>query len=289
MSVTGVLELWWTVPAAVALLGYGMSLAGLTRTQRAVWVTARIVEVGRLAHGDSRQGGIPVTVAFRNPVTGAESRLANTGKHGDSVEEAWVGRELAVRHPRGRPDLFRIVVPVAGRRSGRGGPDCAVALLLVGLVIHAIVLWGYPWALLGFGALVTAAAAASRDIRDARARDARLASGAAVPARVVAVTKDVYTDADGDEFVSHTPVIAFTTTEGTDVTVLAEHGVTDPAGSLGRELTVHYCPADPTVYTPDRAADRRSNRRTVAAIVVLLVLGSASTATGALTLWWRTR
>ncbi|KAK1179724.1 DUF3592 domain-containing protein [Streptomyces sp. NBS 14/10] len=279
-----VLGLWWVVPTGLALLGYGLSLAGLTRAQRAVWVTARIVRVEQPAHGDSKRRGIPVTVAFQDPATGQEFALPNAGKHGDAVREAWVGRELEVRYPPGQPHRFRIVMDTVGEKSGRIGPNCAVFLLLVGLVIHATVAWGYPWALLGFGSLLTALAAVSPDIRLARARDALLASALAVPARVVAVTKDVYTDAEGDDIVSHAPVVAFTTHEGTHVTALCLDGIADPGLSLDRDLTIHYAPADPAVFTPDLAADRRSGEESTGFIIILLLTGIAAVVTGAATL-----
>ncbi|WP_030620274.1 hypothetical protein [Streptomyces fulvoviolaceus] len=284
MSVHEMLELWWVVPTGMALLGYGLSLAGLTRAQRAVWVTARIAGVEQPAHGDSRSAGIPVTVAFQDPATRQEFVLPNDGKHGDAIREAWVGREFEVRYPPGQPHRYRIVLDTVGEKNGRVGPNCTVILLLVGLVIHAAVARGYPWALLGFGSLLTALAAASPDIRTARTRDALLASAVAVPARVVAVTKDVYTDEHGDEILNHGPVLTFTTREGTHVTVLSSAGIPNPGRSLGRELTIHYAPSDLTVHTPDLAADRRDNKKAIATIVIMLIAGPAAVVTGAILL-----
>ncbi|MFE5094859.1 DUF3592 domain-containing protein [Streptomyces sp. NPDC056638] len=281
MSSYEVLALWWVVPAGLALLGYGRSLAGVTRAQRAVWVKARIVEVGQPAHGDSGKPGIPVTFAFQDPATGQEFTLPNAGRHGDAIQEAWVGREVDVRYPPGQPHRFLVVLDTVGEKSGRNGPNCAVVLLLIGLVIHATVVRGYPWALLGFGALLTAAGAISPDIRVARARNALLASAVAVPARVVAVTKDVYTDDEAGEIVNHTPVVTFTTRQGTHVTVLSRDGIPGPGLSLGRNLTIHYAPTDPAVYTPDPAADRRSGAKSIAFIVALLLTGTAAIVIGA--------
>ncbi|NEA97707.1 DUF3592 domain-containing protein [Streptomyces sp. SID13726] len=279
-----VLEYWWSVPACLALLGYGRSLAGVTRAQRAVWVKARIVEVGRPAHGASQKPGIPVTLAFQDPSTGREFTLAHAGEHGAAIEVAWVGREVEVRYPPGQPLRFAVVLDADGEKSGRMGPDCAVMLLLIGLVIHATVRWGHPAALLGFGALAAAAALRSPDIRLVRARNALLDSAVAVPARVVAVTKDVYVDPDSGENVSHAPVVTFTTRDGTDVTVLSRTGIRDPGRSLHRDLTIHYAPTDPAVHTPDLAADRRSGARAVAFIVVLLLAGVAAAVVGAVRL-----
>ncbi|MEU9266382.1 DUF3592 domain-containing protein [Streptomyces sp. NPDC048251] len=275
------LELWWVVPAGLAFLGYALSLTGLTRAQRAVWVTARIVAVEPPAHGASKRPGIPVTVTFQDPFTERQFTLSNAGRHGDSVEEAWVGRELQVRYPRGQPHRFRVTPDTPQDRNGRLGPDCATILLLIGLVIHATVVRGYPYALLGFGALLTVFAAASPDIRIARTRDDLLSSAVAAPARVVAVTKDVYTDGEGDEIVNHAPVVTFTTQDGTHVTVLPRDGIPDPSHSLHRELTLHYAPSDPAVYTPDLRADHRANERAIGWIIIMLITGLASIATGA--------
>lgn len=279
------LEFWWAIPAAAALLGYARSLAGVTRAQRAVWATARIVAVEQPAHGDSGKPGIPVTLTFQDPGTGQEFTLSNAGKHGDAIEEAWVGREVEVSYPPGQPLRFAVGLGGAGEWTGREGPDCAVMLLLVGLVIHAAVRWGYPCALLGFGVLLTAAAVRSPDIRIVRARNALLASAVAVPARVVAVTDDVHTDSEsGRDIVVHAPVIAFTTREGVEVTVLAHGAVPDPGRSLHRALTLHYAPTDPAVYTPDLAADRRSGAKGIAFIVALLLAGTAGVVVGAVML-----
>ncbi|GAA3900882.1 hypothetical protein GCM10023084_61670 [Streptomyces lacrimifluminis] len=284
MSVHEVLALWWVVPTGLALLGYVLSLAGLTPAQRAVWVTARIVEVEQPAHGASKHPGIPVTVAFQDPGSGREFVLPNAGKHGDGIDEAWVGREIPVRYPRGRPDRFRVVLDMAGERNGLVFPNCTVVLLLIGLVIHAVVLWGYPWALIGFGALVTAFAAASGDLRGVRSRDELLSSAVAVPARVVAVTKDVHQDGEGDEIVNHAPVITFTTRQGIDVTVLSRDGVPQPGRSLGRDLTIHYAPDDPTVHTLDPAAERRHHETDIGVVIILLVAGLAAVVTGVFSL-----
>ncbi|WP_239590310.1 DUF3592 domain-containing protein [Streptomyces aureoverticillatus] len=280
------LEFWWAIPAGLALLGYARSLAGVTRAQRAVWAKARIVAVQQPAHGDSRKPGIPVTLMFQDPGTGQEFTLPNAGKHGDAIEEAWVGREIDVRYPPGQPLRFAVVRGGPGDRTGREGPDCAVMLLLIGLVIHATVRWGWPWALLGFGTLLTAAAVLSPDIRIVRARNALLASAVAVPARVVAVTRDVHTDDEsGRDIVVHAPVIDFTTHEGAHVTVLSGGGIPDPGRSLHRALTIHYAPTDPAVHTPDPAADRRSGALNIAFVVALLLAGSAAAVVGAVMLW----
>lgn len=284
MDGQAMLSLWWTVPAGLAVLGYGCSLAGVTRPQRAVWVTARVVEVHQPGHGDSKGPGIPVTVAFQDPCTGREFRPRHAGKRGEVVQAAWVGREFAVRFPRGRPDRFRLMVDLWGEKRGLNGPNCLVFLLLVGLTVQAFFRWGWPQGLICLGGLLFVSAGVSRDVHLARTRAALLADSVAVPGRVVAVTKDVYPAAEGDDIISHAPVIAFTTHEGIAVTALCREGIPNPSRSLGRELTIHYATADPSVHTPDLDHDRRERAAGVRFVGYLLLCGTAAVATGMIAL-----
>ncbi len=278
------LALWWAVPAGLALFGYGCSLAGVTRPQRAVWVTARVVEVHPPGHGDSKRPGIPVTVAFQDPATGRELRLRHAGKRGHVVEAAWVGQTFPVRYPRGRPERSRLMLDLVGETRGLGGPNCMVFLLLVGMVIHAFVVWGPPTGLICLGGLLFVIVAISRDDRHARDRAALLDAAVAVPGRVVAVTKDVYTDGEGDEIVNHAPVVTFTTHQGIQVTTLCRDGIPEPSRSLDRELTIHYAPTDPSVLTPDLDHDRRERAAAVRFVVRLLLAGIAAVAVGVILL-----
>jgi hypothetical protein len=122
MDVQGILGLWWTVPTGPALVGYACSPAGLTRPQRAVWVTARVVEVHPPGHGESRKHAIPVTIVYQDQGTGREFRLRHECRRGDRVEVAWVGREFPVRFPRRRPERFCLMLDSEGRTAGVGGP-----------------------------------------------------------------------------------------------------------------------------------------------------------------------
>ncbi len=234
---------WWVVPAGLAVLGYLLSFAGLTRAQRAEWVPARIVDLESPDHGASKDGGIPVTVSFRDPGSGQQFTLPNSdGRHGFPIRAAWVGQEVPVYYPKGHPEKFRIASYPEAESDGRDFPNGMVALLLLGLVIHAIVAWGYEWAFLGFGFLLFLIGLFSRDRRSARQRGQQLADAVAVPAHVVAVTSDTEKDGEGIEFVLHAPVIAFTTTDDRHVLVQPLDNFPDPGRSLGREFTLHYAP-----------------------------------------------
>lgn len=281
MDAQRMLGLWWTLPAGLAALGYVCSLAGVTRAQRAVWVTARVVEVHPPAHHDSQRPGIPVTVTFQDPATGREFRLRYAGRRGHVVEAAWVGREFPVRYPRRRPERFQLMVDVWGERRGLAAPNCTVFLTLVGLVVQSFFVWGRPWGLICVGGLLLLTGALSRDVEIARTRAALMHQAVAVPGRVVAVTRDIYTDGEGEEIPSHAPVVAFTTREGVQVTALCREGIPDPRRSLGRDVTIHYAPRDPSVLTPDPDHDRRARAAGVRFVAGLLLAGAAAVAAGA--------
>ncbi|SHH85838.1 hypothetical protein SAMN05444521_2265 [Streptomyces sp. 3214.6] len=66
-----------------ALVGYGMSLAGVTKAQRTVRLKGRIERVREPRHGGSRSGGISVVVSYRDPASGQEvtvtKKIASAG------------------------------------------------------------------------------------------------------------------------------------------------------------------------------------------------------------------
>jgi hypothetical protein len=277
----GYLTLWCVVLGAVALVGYGRSLAGVTRGQRAVRVMGRIERVTEPRHGSSGREGIAVVVTFRDPATGQEFTVTNDGECGDRISTAWPGREIGIRYPPGRPHAYRFTTDPDAGRSGLGRPNFAAFLVYVGLVVVASIDWGWPWALIGFGVPWTLLGATYLPgaVRDTRLRVEGLASGGPVPGRVIAVLKDVTVDEDGDTATSHTPVVAFTTHDGTAVTAYRE-GLRDPAGSRGRDLTIHYRPDNPVVFTTDLAGEERSRVGEIVFGVAALLVGVAAAVAG---------
>ncbi|MGW6204283.1 DUF3592 domain-containing protein [Streptomyces sp. NPDC055089] len=278
----GYLALWCIVLGAFALVGYGRSLAGVTRGQRAVRVMGRIERVTEPRHGSSGRQGIAVVVTFRDPTTGQEFTVTNDGECGDRISTAWTGREIGIRYPPGRPHGYRFTTDPDAGRSGLGWPNFAVFLIYVGLVVVASIDWDWPWALIGFGVPWTLLGATYLPgaIRDSRLRIEGLASGGPVPGRVIAVLKDVTVEEDGETATSHTPVVAFTTHDGTAVTAYRTVGLSDPARSRGRDLTIHYCPDNPVVFTPDLAAEHRSRVGEIAFAVGALLVGVAAAVAG---------
>ncbi|MEU9042890.1 MULTISPECIES: DUF3592 domain-containing protein [unclassified Kitasatospora] len=282
----GYLALWCAVFGAVALFGYGRSLAGMTRAQRTVRVRGRIERVREPRHGGSRRGGISVVVSYRDPSTGREVTVTNDGECGESITAAWTGREVGVHYPRGRPHAYRLTSDLGEGGRGLGWPNFAVFLIYVGAVVVAAVDWGWPWALVGVGGpwAVFGACRLPGNIRDTRRRREKLAAMVAARGRVVAVLRDVSTDAEGGTSTSITPVVAFTARGGAAVTAHCASGVPDPAGAYGREVTVHYAPDDPAVFTLDRAGELRSVGTDTAVNVVALLVVAAAAVVGAVLL-----
>ncbi|MCX4850343.1 DUF3592 domain-containing protein [Streptomyces sp. NBC_00893] len=283
MGLQGYLALWCGAFGTVALVGYARSLAGTTPAQRAVRVMGLIERAREPRHGSSQRDGIPVVVSFQDPSTGQEFTVTNDSDHGERITAAWTGREIGVRYPRGRPHAYRFVGDLRAGRHGLGWPNFAVFLIYVGLVVFAAIDWSWPWALIGFGGPWTVSGVwyVPQNTRAANRRIDALTSQPPVQGRVIAVLTDTSTDADGDTYTSHTPVITFTTHEGTTVTAYCADELPDSANSHGRDVTIHYTPDDPAVFTSDLAAEHRSGPIDIALSVVALLLGVAAVAVGA--------
>ncbi|MFI6729946.1 DUF3592 domain-containing protein [Streptomyces sp. R-74717] len=277
------LVLWCGVWGVVALVGFVRSLAGVTKAQRTVRLTGRIERVREPRHGGSRKGGISVVVSYRDPASGQEVIVTNDGERGDTIITcAWEGREIGVSHPRGRPHAYRFSNTPQEPSRGLGWPSFAVFLVYVGLVVLAAVGWGWPWALIGFGGpwAVSGAVHLPGAVRAKNRRIEQLAAMDTVQGRVVAVLKDVSVDDDGHTSTTITPVVSFTTREGTAVTAYCTSNLPDPAGAYGRDVTVHYTSADPADFTLDRAADHRSKERDVMFHVLAIVVLVATAVVG---------
>ncbi|WP_406332859.1 DUF3592 domain-containing protein [Streptomyces sp. NBC_00203] len=280
------LALWCGVFGTVALLGYGRSLAGVTRAQRTVRVMGRIERIREPLYGSSAKDGIDVVVFFRDPSTGQELTVTNDGEHGERVTTAWTGREIGIHYPPGRPHDFRFTSDLWGGRHGRGWPNFAVFLIYVGLVVVASIDWGWQWSLFGFGVPWTVSGVfyIPQNAREASRRIDTLTSAPPVEGRVIAVLKDVSTDEDGHTSTTYTPVATFTTHEGATVTAYCTSRLPDPAASYGRTLTIHYSPDDPAVFTPNLASEHRSRTLDIALSVLALLIGVAAVVVGAVTL-----
>ncbi|MGW1785663.1 DUF3592 domain-containing protein [Streptomyces sp. NPDC002143] len=281
------LALWCGVFGAWALVGYGKSLAGMTRAQRTVRARGRIERVDEPRHGSSPSDGIGVVVSFQDPSTGQEFTVTNEGERGERVSVAWTGREIGVHYPRGRPHAFRFANHLSEGGRGLGWANFALFLVYAGLVAAAAVDWGWPWALLGFCGpwALFGLYHLPGNIRDRNRRIDELAAMAAVPGRIVAVLKSVTVDSnDGGTLTNLMPVVTFTTLDGREVTAYCESGIRDPARSRGLDLTIHYDPTDPAVFVLDVEAERRSWKRDMAANVVGVLVVAAAAAVGVVAL-----
>ncbi|MEH1166982.1 DUF3592 domain-containing protein [Micromonospora sp. CPCC 205539] len=85
---------------------------------------------------------------------------------------------------------------------------------------------------------------------------------------------------DGHTRTTYTPVVPFTTREGTVVTAHCMSPFADPADAYGRHVTIHHTPTDPTDYTLDRAAEQRSDGHGVTLNVLVTVVLAATAVTG---------
>ena len=283
----GYLTLWCAALGVAALVGYARSLAGVTRAQRTTRVTGRIDRVSEPRHGSSPKDGIPVVVSFRDPSTGQEFTVTNDGSCGERIATAWTGREIGVNFPTGRPHTFRFTnnLVVDGDR-GLAWPNTAVFLIYISLVVGAAIGWDWPWALVGVCGpwAVLTAVTLPQSRRDARRNAETLNGMTAVPGRVVAVLKNISTDSEGATSTSHMPVVAFTTREGAAVTAYCDSGLPQPADAYGREVVIHYSPADPADFTADLAATRRSRTTDITISILALIVLPAATVVGAVLL-----
>lgn len=283
----GYLALWCGAFGTWALVGYGRSLAGMTRAQRTVRARGRIERVGEPRHGSSPNEGIAVVVSFQDPSTGEEFTVTNDGERGELISAAWTGREIGVHYPRGRPHAFRFTRDLSEGGRGLGWPTFALFLVYAGLVVAATIDRGWPWALLGFCGpwALSGVYHLPGNVRDRNRRLNKLAAMAAVPGRLIAVLKSVAVDADdGHTSTRVVPVVAFTTLDGTAVTAYCESGLRDPAGSRGRDVTIHYAPDNPAVFVLDVEAERWSWKRDMVVNVVGVLVVAAAAVVGVVAL-----
>jgi hypothetical protein len=273
MGSHGYLVLWCAVLGTVVL-------AGVIRTRRTVRVMGRIERVREPRNGSSQRDGISVVVSFQGPSTGQEFTVANDGRRGETITTAWTGREIGVFYPRERPHAFRFTKDLSADESEVVWAGCAGILIYAGLVVGAVSEWGWPWALLGLGvpwAFIAAGSILYDTGSKARHRNDRLTSQAAVEGRVVAVLKDVTSEGG----TSHTPVVTFTTHEGTVFTAYCAKGLPDSPSSHGRDVTIHCTADDPADFTTDLASEHRSRKSDRIFNVVALALGLSVVAVGA--------
>ncbi|MFD4571308.1 DUF3592 domain-containing protein [Streptomyces sp. NPDC058417] len=281
------LPLWCALWGVLALAGYGMALAGVTKGRRTVRLTGRIERVRPPTHGGSRKGGVSVVVTYRDPVSGQDVTVTNEGDRGEMITAAWEGRTVGVTHPRGRPHAYGFTDTPQHPTRGLGWPTFALFLVYAGLVVLAAIDQGWPWALIGFGGpfALLGAVQLPGAVRARNRRVASLSAMEAVPGKVVAVLKDVTVDQDdGSTATTLTPVIAFTTADGTAVTAFCTRHLPNPAHAFGREVTVHHTPTDPADFTLSPESDLRSRHQDVTLHALFVALFTATATAGTLLL-----
>lgn len=263
----------------VVVVQLGRYLAG----GRGVRVGAQVVRVWAPGRRAPRRDGVPAEVAFTDPGTGREYVLGVRGGLGGKLDAAWVGREVDVRFPAGKPEKFRVL-------SGPGGPNRELISIGVGGFVVAIVMVGrftsgngrFGWVMAGFGVLwvLISAATIVVAIREIAHRRALMGAPIAVPGRVVTLIESNHNGEDGESSHSYTPVVAFTTHEGREVLGISQVGNAGRRTWTGREVPVLYAPADPAVFRLDYATDRFSAGCGVFLLLFFLLFGIALTAGG---------
>jgi hypothetical protein len=275
-----IVVLWcvgWAGVAGVQGWRYFRGGAGVVR------VLARVerVEVPREAGAD-RMDGVPVVIAFQDPGTGERLALPTTGRRNGTVDAAWVGRQVTVRFPAGRPYEFK-VAGGAGLRRELGLAVTAACLVYAALVARLAFGTGDPgWAPLGIGVMLAALMAWALAVtgRAARHRKALLATGAEATARVVAVAQSTHRDDDGHTHTRYSPVVTFHTPDGRAVTALSPDYVSGQAHTIGTETLVRYAPADPSIFAFDAREDGRAQGCGVVLVGFFGLAGLALTVVG---------
>ncbi|WP_031069270.1 DUF3592 domain-containing protein [Streptomyces sp. NRRL WC-3742] len=282
----GYLPLWCGVFGALALVGYGRSLAGVTKAQRTVRVKGRIERVDEPRHGSSPSDGISVVVSFQDPSTGQEFTVTNDGGPGETIGTAWTGREIGVHYPPGRPHAFKFANHLSEGGRGLGWANFALFLVYAGVVTVVAIDRGWPWALVGFCGpwALSGLCHLPGNLRDRSRRIGALGAMVAVPGRVVAVLKSVTVDSDTGTSTRLVPVLTFTTLDGRAVTAYCESGLKNPAGSRGLDVTIHYSPDDPARFVLDVEAERDSWHWDMVVNIVGVLAVTAAAVVGAVML-----
>jgi hypothetical protein len=200
------------------------------------------------------------------------------------LDAAWVGREVGVRFPAGKPEKFRVVE--GPRRVDRelARPAVLLAAAAVALVARAVAGPGVRWLGVGFCALWTLVSVfiLIAAIREFSYRRAHLTAPARVTGRIVALLESSSTQAEtGGSTTTYTPVVSFTTLDGVVVTGVCP-GTTSRRESPGRELPLRYAPKDPSVFEPDRLADRGSAVVGIVVTGLFILIGIAFTGAAAM-------
>jgi hypothetical protein len=207
------------------------------------------------ARGAQRLPGVLAEIGFVDPAGGRE--IVGVNRQG-RLDAAWVGREVEVRFPPGKPEKFRVVAGAGEVDRELARPATLFAVAAVALIARAATGPGMRWLVVGFCALWTLVNVhiLVSAIRRLSYRRARLTAPAQVTGRIVALLENRSSGDDGMSSVTYTPVVRFTTLDGLAVTGVCQIGGTSRRQSLGRELPLRYAPDDPSVFEPDQPGDR---------------------------------
>jgi len=200
------------------------------------------------------------------------------------LDAAWVGREVGVRYPAGKPEKFRVVGGSRRVDPELARPAWLLAAAAVTLVARAIAGPGIRWLGVGFCALWTLLSVfiLIAAIREFSYRRAHLTAPARVTGRIVALLESSSMQTEsGTSTVTYTPVVSFTTLDGLVVTGVSP-GTTSRRRVPGHELPLRYAPDDPSVFEPERLTDRGSAVVGIVMTCLFVLIGIAFTGAAAM-------
>jgi hypothetical protein len=262
---------------------------------RGPWQERGVARVLRVWEADPAKGwgnGVPAEVSFVDPVTGHERVGVTHGGGGRCglLGAAWPGREVEVWVRTRRPDIFRVVdeparlilrhgafgVPAAALLAfplfwfalgGRGGVE-AVLLLSFGTVWTALTL--HLWA---------------GERREA-GRRTRVLRAETVPTtgKVIGIRESRKMDDDRSFVASDTPVVAFTTRDGLDVTAICRISWRTNVEHVGAEVPLIYAASEPDLVAVARRPDAHADGGALLAAVIACLLAGAAALTAGVTL-----
>lgn len=288
---------WVAIGAWCAVFG-GLTGHALWRyARRGTWQargTARVLRVWEAEPADGWGRGVPAEVSYVDPVTGREEigMTAAAGGTCGTLAAAWAGMPLRVWARSRRPGDFRVVDRAAGMllRHGRAILPVCVLPVLPLLRLAAGDVFGNGGRDVAGLLLCSVAVAVAElalvllqtQLAESRRRGALLAEAADATGRVIGIMERRATDADRASPGDDTPVVAFTTADGQEVTGVCAVSMRGHAERVGREVPLRYARRDPAVFTLARGprVRRRDDSVLWTTTVFLLVVGLGAAAAG---------
>ncbi|WP_433889376.1 hypothetical protein [Streptomyces sp. CA-111067] len=222
---------------------------------------ARVLRVWEPAAGAGWSNGVPAEIGFVDP--GSRRELLGVTKGGGGragrLAAAWPGREVVAFGRVRRPDDFRVAdQPPPLLDANLSGLGASLILIAASWGARALLGLDNPVGAIGTSSGVVVAVLIAVGVvhgsRAARRRRHLLATPEQVTARVIDVSERRDPAKDLGEKLT-TPVLAFSTDDGFDVTVAATYKTATSTLRPGDQVMLRHAAADPSVYAvEDRIA-----------------------------------